>query len=96
MCIWAKASRSRGRIASIAPAGAFERASAHTGAGSYPAPGLGSMWPTAARNMMASYGLVAEWVRPSGAKRYSRRHASYGFSRSTSTRRPSTQKPALL
>ena len=51
---------------------------------------------TAARNMMASYGLVAEWVRPSGAKRYSRRHASYGFSRSTSTRRPSTQKPALL
>ena len=40
-CIWAKASRSRGRIASIEPAGAFERASAQTGAGSVAGAGLG-------------------------------------------------------
>ena len=33
MCICAKARRSRGRIASIDPAGAFERASAQIGAG---------------------------------------------------------------
>jgi hypothetical protein len=39
---------------------------------------------------------VAVWVSPSGVMTCSRRATSKVVSRSTSTRRPSTQKPALL
>ena len=53
-CMVAKDSRSRGRIASIAPAGTLERTRAHIGAGTRSASGSGSRWPTAARKRIAS------------------------------------------